>query len=82
MQLGAGAVVDTSMIGGGFPDQLVRIGRAFYPAEVKDPSQSPSKRKLTDDQVAWWKRHGIEPVILETLDHCARFIHTARMGNV
>lgn len=72
MQLGAGAVVHTHQIGGGFPDLLVRIGRAFYPAEVKRPREN-----LEPSQVKWWAKQRIKPVILRTLGDCAAFVNTA-----
>lgn len=54
--LGLGwSVCDLSALGGGVPDLLVgRPGYACF-VEVKDGSKSPSKRKLTDDQVRFRK---------------------------
>lgn len=57
----------TSMLGQGFPDLLVGApwGELFL-VEVKDPSQPPSKQRLTLDESEWhrlWRRF---PVLVAT----------------
>lgn len=43
-------VAITHQLGGGFPDIVVGYHEFNYMIEIKDGSQPPSKRKLTDDE--------------------------------
>ena len=47
------SVAVTSSAGGGFPDLCVGIQGKNYLLEVKDGSKSPSRQKLTPDQVTF-----------------------------
>lgn len=50
----AGATVKSlASLGNGAPDLLVGFRRQNWIMEVKDPSQPPSKRRLTDDEKAF-----------------------------
>ena len=52
------SVADTSRLGGGFPDLVIGFRGITILAEVKDPSQPPCKRRLTEDEAkfhAGWK---------------------------
>lgn len=64
-----GAVVaDTSRLGDGFPDLVVAYKGKNYLVEVKDPSQPPSKRRLTPKEK---KFLGVWPApcfVVETLE--------------
>lgn len=40
-------------VGGGVPDLLVGFGGKNFLLEVKDGNKSPSRRKLTPDQIEW-----------------------------
>jgi hypothetical protein len=58
-QAGA-SVLDLSSIGGGCPDLCVGYRGRNWLLEVKDGAKSPSRRRLTDDQVefkATWRGH-------------------------
>ncbi len=44
-------VYDTSAVGQGFPDLIVVAKSFMAMVEVKDGAKSPSRRKLTEDQV-------------------------------
>lgn len=44
-------VAITSAVGSGFPDAVVGFRGVNELVEIKDGSKSPSRRKLTDDQV-------------------------------
>lgn len=51
---GAGmSVAVTSQVGHGFPDLVVGYEGRNLLLEVKDPNKSPSRRKLTPDEVKW-----------------------------
>lgn len=45
------SVVHTHTVGKGLPDLILGYKGRNYLVEVKDPSQPPSKRKLTPDEV-------------------------------
>jgi hypothetical protein len=54
------SVHDTSGVGKGFPDLVVGYRGRNWLMELKDSSQPPSRRRLTDDQVdfvAGWRGH-------------------------
>lgn len=44
------SVAITSDLGEGYPDILVGLRGVNVLAEIKDPNQPPSKRKLTEDE--------------------------------
>lgn len=47
------SVAVTSQVGHGFPDLVVGYEGCNLLLEVKDPNKSPSRRKLTPDEVKW-----------------------------
>ena len=52
------SVADTSMMGQGFPDCVIAKHKRTAMCEIKDGAKSPSKRRLTEDQIEfrdWWK---------------------------
>ena len=54
------SVADTSAVGKGFPDLVVGMRGRNWLLECKDGDKSPSRRKLTPDQVefkAKWRGH-------------------------
>lgn len=49
-----GATVQSiARVGDGCPDLLVGYRRQTYLLEVKDPTQPPSKRRLTEHEATW-----------------------------
>jgi hypothetical protein len=49
---------DTYQLGDGFPDGIAGYMGLSVPVEIKDPTNPPSKQKLTDDEAQWhakWK---------------------------
>lgn len=49
-------VQSLASVGKGCVDALVAFRGKWYVGEIKDGSKPPSKRKLTDDEVAWHKK--------------------------
>lgn len=50
----------TARMGDGAPDLVVGYRKVNYSFEIKDPSQPPSKRLLTADELRWhaaWNGH-------------------------
>ena len=74
-------VVDCSRVGQGYPDlNVVYRSRVVY-AEVKDGGKSPSRRKLTSDQITFHADcmlHGVIVVILGTVDDAVALIQRMR----
>jgi len=52
-------VEDIHTLGKGAPDILTFFRGAWIPIEIK----KSNKEKLTPDEVAWWRRAGIFPII-------------------
>lgn len=81
-----GCVVESlARIGGGCPDLLVGcpenerhgglIPRRLVLMEVKNPNASPSKRKLTPDQVRWHQDwHGWPVYVVQTPEEAIKII--------
>lgn len=66
------SVFITSMVGDGFVDVIAGHRGKSYLLEIKDPSQPPSKRKLTPDEQEFhrtWQGHA---AVVETLDDVLR----------
>lgn len=64
-------VLDTSHVGGGFPDLIVGTRGRWLMVEIKDGSKPPSRRKLTADQLvlhAEVQRVGCAVHVVETAD--------------
>lgn len=60
-------VAHTHTIGKGFPDLVISHRGKNYLLEVKDPSQPPSKRKLTDDEKVFHQTWTGQISVVETL---------------
>jgi len=59
----AGAMVQSlAGVGEGVPDLLIGIRGKLALFEIKDGSKSPSRRKLTPDQVKWHQKWAGYPV--------------------
>jgi Holliday junction resolvase len=58
------SVQSLATVGSGCPDLLIGYRQRTHVIEVKDGALSPSRRRLTADQVAWWRAWCGSPVIL------------------
>ena len=64
-----GASVQTlHAVGRGCPDLLIGFGGDNLLVEVKDGAKSPSRRKLTPDQVRWHSAWGGRVAIVESTE--------------
>lgn len=64
-------VVDCSRMGQGFPDLMIARAGRIELVEVKDGCKSPSRRKLTPDQVGFHAAalmHGVQIRVIESVD--------------
>lgn len=57
-------------VGQGFPDILVGFRGQNWLIEIKDGSQPPSKKRLTDDETDWHRKWNGQVAIVEN-DHQA-----------
>lgn len=74
MEILGATVTSTAPLGNGFPDALIGFRGVNYLAEIKDPAQPPSKRKLRPKQIKFhgtWRGH---VTILQTTDDCLRML--------
>lgn len=62
------SVQPLSALGHGCPDILVGHDFRCYVFEIKDPSQPPSKRHLTADEVTWHSNWKGQVNVIETAD--------------
>jgi len=69
------SVAITSQLGSGFPDIIVgsSSGRNYL-FEIKDPSQPPSKRKLTKDEEEFKASWRGQYAVIETLDDALKIL--------
>lgn len=74
-------VHDTSALGGGFPDLVVRAYDRVLLVEVKDGSKPPSARRLTPDQVAFQQRGWVVHVVT-CLDDVIALVRKSRPRTV
>ena len=72
------SVAPTHAAGGGFPDLVVGDRNRNYLIEVKDGAKSPSRRKLTDDQIEFHTNWRDQIVIVETVAQAITFITKER----
>lgn len=73
-QLGV-KVRSTAALGDGFPDLFCGWRGKLTVLEVKDPSQKPSARRLTDDERKFFEEWTGYPVfVVETLDEALKAI--------
>lgn len=68
------SVAITSMIGNGFVDIVVGYKGINYLFEIKDPSQPPSKRVLTPDELYFHKNWHGQICVVKTLDEIINII--------
>ena len=61
------SVAITSMMGKGFPDIVVAKDFKTMLVEIKDPSQPPSKRKLTADELKFHAKWNDIVIVAETI---------------
>lgn len=74
-------VVDCSRVGDGFPDALVFFRGQCIPVEIKDGKKSPSRRRLTGDQVVFHaeaKARGVEVRIVKCEDEALAVVGARR----
>lgn len=67
-------VVLTHVIGNGFPDCIISFRGFNYMCEIKNPSQPPSKRKLTPDEEEFHKNWTGQIAVIMTLDDVLEMI--------
>jgi len=72
----AGAMVQSlAAVGDGVPDLLIGIRGKLALFEIKDGSKSPSRRKLTPDQVKWHEQWAGYPVFtVDCVDAALRML--------
>lgn len=71
----AGASVQTlHTIGKGCPDLLIGFRGVNYLAEVKNPKNPPSKRKLTPDEIEWFNLWKGQKQVVETVEDALNMI--------
>jgi len=71
----AGATVTpTHELGRGFPDLVVGFRGLNHLFEIKDGSKSPSRRKLTPDEIEWHANWRGQVKIVETVEQALRAI--------
>lgn len=71
--LGASVAI-TSTAGNGFPDLVVSLRGVNYLAEIKDPGQPPSARRLTPQQQKFHDEWQGQICILETPSDCLKML--------
>jgi hypothetical protein len=69
------SVFVTSMIGKGFVDCVCGYRGINFLLEIKDPSQPPSKRKLTDDEQAFHDSWRGNTHVVETIFDVMRILN-------
>lgn len=65
-------VKPTHMVGDGFTDVVVGFRGRTYLFEIKDPSQPPSKRRLTPDEQKFHQEWTGHIAVIETIDDVLR----------
>jgi hypothetical protein len=65
----------THMVGNGFVDIIVGFQKNNFLLEIKDPSQPPSKRKLTPDEQKFFKEWTGQAAIVHNLDDVLKIIN-------
>jgi hypothetical protein len=64
-------------IGRGCPDLLVGFRGVNFVLEVKNPTQKPSDRRLTPDELAWHEAWGGQKAVVETEAEALKIIGVA-----
>lgn len=73
------SVLSLAALGKGVPDLLVAGGNLMILAEVKDGTKPPSRRRLTDDQIAFRKAWKGTIYVVHDLDQVAEIVRMLRM---
>lgn len=73
-QLPGVSVKITSMVGDGFVDAVIGYMGRNYLAEIKDPNQPPSKRKLTPDEQRFHKDWKGQVAIIQCFEDALKMI--------
>jgi len=72
------SVFSTHRVGQGFPDVILGLSfngvRRNFLLEIKDPSQPPSKRKLTPDEVKFHESWNGQVSVVETIEDVLKII--------
>lgn len=68
------SVAHTHTVGDGFVDAVLGYKGVNYLVEIKDPSQPPSKRKLTPDEIKFHESWRGQVAIIETIDDVLKLI--------
>lgn len=71
-------VLDLAVVGKGCPDLLVGFRGRNYLMEIKDGSKPPSRRRLTDDQVAWHENWTGQAVVVHSADQAVEYLTKAK----
>ena len=70
-----GASVQTlAAVGQGVPDILIGYRGRNLCVEIKDGSKSPSKRRLTADQVMWHRQWKGQVCVVESIDEALELL--------
>lgn len=68
------SVALTHIVGNGFVDGIIGYQKRNYLCEIKDPSQPPSKRKLTPDEEEFHRNWTGQIAVIMTLDDVIEMI--------
>lgn len=68
------SVVVTSRVGQGYPDIVVGFQGVNFMMEIKDPKQSPSQRKLTNDEEHFQRNWRGQYAVVTTIEDCVSVI--------
>jgi hypothetical protein len=71
-------VAHTHTIGDGFPDIVVSFRGVNYMFEIKDPSKSPSRRKLTEDEEKFHNEWTGQIAVVETVTDVLKVINQVK----
>jgi hypothetical protein len=72
-------VKHTHVVGDGFVDIVVGYRKRNFLFEIKDPSQPPSKRKLTEDEEKFHKEWTGHVAVVETIDDVVRELNATTL---
>ena len=73
------SVAYTHMVGQGFPDIIVGYKGLNFLFEIKNPEQSPSKRKLTEDEETFHKSWRGNVHIIEYAEDAIKIIKKGKI---
>lgn len=75
------SVINTAMVKNGFPDIVVGIHGLNFLCEIKNPTLSPSRRKLTFQEEQFHDNWNGQVCILETIEDCHNLYNLALSKN-